>query len=124
MPTRVFKTAEFARFANKARIADVLFVEAIERVERGLVDADLGGGILKLRIGRPNEGRREGFRTIVACIIDERAFFIAGYGKNDRSNIDVEELREYRRYAVFLQGLDQDALNLALARRQVVEIIR
>lgn len=124
MPTRVFKTAEFARFAAKARIADALLVEAIERVERGLVDADLGGGVLKLRIARPNEGRRGGFRTIVACIIDQRAFFVAGYGKNDRANIEPEDLRTYRNYGAFLQGLSDAEVNAALRRGMIVEIER
>lgn len=106
MPTRVFKTAEFAGFSAKARIADALLVEAIERVERGLVDADLGGGVLKLRVARPNEGRRGGYRTIVACIIDERAFFLFGYAKNEVDNITSRALTKFREYARTLQALD------------------
>lgn len=81
MPTRILITAPFARFARKERIADSALLDAIERVERGLVDADLGAGVLKLRIARSGQGRRDGYRTIVACVVDARAFFLYGYAK-------------------------------------------
>ena len=124
MPTRVFKTGEFARFAAKARIADALLVEAIERVERGLVDADLGGGVQKLRIARPNEGRSGGYRTIVACIIGERAFFLFGFAKNEADNILPSALLRFRHYGDYLQGLSETGLTDALVEREIVEAKR
>ncbi len=57
---RVFKTKEFARFARKARIDDAALRDAIDRAERGLVDADLGGAVIKQRVPRKGRGRSGG----------------------------------------------------------------
>lgn len=124
MPTRVYATAHFVRFAKKARIADGVLVDAIERAERGLVDADLGGGVVKLRIARPNEGRSGGYRTLVALVVDRRGFFLLGYAKNDLENIgDVAE-RNLRRDAQALQSLTEDELATLVQGGAVREIER
>ena len=49
---RVFKTKEFVRFARKEKVGDGDLCAAIERAERGLIDAALGGGLIKQRIAR------------------------------------------------------------------------
>src|SRR4051812_27957600 len=103
MPTRIFVTSSFAKFAKREKIADAVLIEAIERVERGLVDADLGGGVLKLRIARPGQGRSGGYRTIVACLVNSRAFYLYGFGKNDIDNISDIALAEFRINAAELQ---------------------
>ncbi|CAN5483093.1 hypothetical protein BH11ARM2_BH11ARM2_07620 [soil metagenome] len=91
-------------------------------MERGLVDADLGGGVFKLRVARRNEGRSGGFRTIVACMVGRRAFFVFGYAKNDADTITARALAGFRNYAETLQGLDEAALNEALVRGEIMEI--
>jgi hypothetical protein len=63
---RIFKNKWFARFARKERIGDELLCQAIERAEKGLIDAELGGGVIKQRIARPGGGRSGGYRTIIA----------------------------------------------------------
>ena len=84
---RVFKNAWFERFARKEKIsADVLW-DAIERAEKGLVDADLGGGVIKQRIARPGGSKSKGYRSIVLFRKGERAFFVYGFAKSDLGNI-------------------------------------
>ena len=63
---RVFKTKGFARFARRERISDANLGEAVRRAERGLVDADLGGGVIKQRVARPGQGKSGGYRVLVA----------------------------------------------------------
>ena len=41
-------------------------VAAIETAGRGLIDADLGGGLIKQRVARPGQGKRGGFRMMIA----------------------------------------------------------
>ncbi|WP_349626969.1 type II toxin-antitoxin system RelE/ParE family toxin [Rhodopseudomonas palustris] len=53
---RVFKTKAFARFARRERISDPRLLDAVQRAERGLIDADLGSGVIKQRIARAGEG--------------------------------------------------------------------
>ena len=124
MPTRILTTAPFERFVKKERIQDVTLIEAIERVERGLVDADLGGGVLKLRIARPDQGRSGGYRTIVACIVNSRAFFLYGYSKNDLDNIGHVALKAFRGNASDLQNLTETRLSDLIETGQITEIHR
>src|SRR2546427_1960732 len=55
---RIFKNAWFARYARKQDISDKSMVQAIERAEQGLIDADLGGGVIKQRVARPGQDRK------------------------------------------------------------------
>lgn len=72
---RVFKTKWFTRYARRERISDHSLVEAIQRAERGIVDADLGGGVIKQRVARAGQGRSSGYRVLVAYRSGERAVF-------------------------------------------------
>jgi hypothetical protein len=58
---RIFKTRALARFAKRETISDESLVVAIETAKRGLIDADLGGGLIKQRVARPGQGKRGGF---------------------------------------------------------------
>ena len=94
---RVYKTRWLARFARHEGITDETLREAITRVESGLIDADLGGGLVKLRIARQGQGRSGGYRMIVAYREKNRAVFLYGFAKSERANIDKNELVELRR---------------------------
>ncbi len=96
---QVFKTRWFARFARHEEITDKDLREAIKRAERGLIDADLGGGLIKQRVARPGKGRSGGYRVIVAYRIKERAVFLLGFAKSELDNIDANELQSLRRFA-------------------------
>lgn len=63
---RIFKTKSFSRFAKRERINDAVLCEAIERAEKGILDADLGGNIIKQRIARKGQGRSKGYRILIA----------------------------------------------------------
>jgi hypothetical protein len=93
---RIFKTKGVRRFASRERIADAGLKEAIERAGRGLIDADLGGGLIKQRVARAGQGRSGGFRMIVAYREAERAVFLYGFAKSERDNIDDDELQSLR----------------------------
>ncbi len=124
MSTRIFTVPDFIKFVKKERIADAALVDAIERVERGLVDSYLGGGLIKLRVARPGQGRSRGFRTIVACSLGARAFFLVGYGKNDLDNIGDTTLARLRLIAEELQRLTDDELDSLTASGTMREIAR
>ncbi len=93
---RVFLTRGVERFARRQRIADASLGEAIERAGRGIIDADLGGGLIKQRVARPGQGRSGGFRMIVAYRAAGRAVFLYAFAKSDRDNIDDDELEALR----------------------------
>lgn len=88
----IFKTKLFAKFARRERITDASLSEAIERAGRGLLDADLGGGVIKQRVARQGQGRSGGYRTLIAYRSGDFAVFLFGFAKNDRDNINDDEL--------------------------------
>ena len=96
---QVFKTRWFARFARNEGIADKSLLEAIERAGRGLIDADLGSGLIKQRVARRGQGRSGGYRVIVAYRIRSRAVFVYGFAKSARENLEPDELISFRRLA-------------------------
>jgi hypothetical protein len=107
----IYKVKKFARFARRERIDDAALVAAIDRAERGLIDADLGGGLIKQRIARPRQGRSGGYRTVIAYRARERAVFLYGFAKSERDNIEDNELEALREVA--LEWLKADAATIA-----------
>lgn len=107
---QAFKTRWFARFAKREGIDDRSLIESIARAERGLIDADLGNGLIKQRVARPGKGRSGGYRVIVAYRIRNRAVFLYGFAKNKRENIGTDELVFFRELAK--NWLAADALTI------------
>ena len=93
---QVFLTRWVARFARRERISNQSLREAIVRAEQGLVDAELGGGLIKQRVARAGKGRSGGYRTIIAYRRGARAVFLYGFSKSDRENLEPDELAEFR----------------------------
>lgn len=119
---RIFKTKWIARFVRRERIDDEGLKEAIARAERGIIDADLGGGLIKQRVARPGQGRSGGFRMIVAYRTEDLAFFLYGFAKNERDNIEDSELQTLRDIAAELLAHDDTALDAAVGRGKLQEI--
>ena len=82
---RIFKTRTPAKFTRQHGIDDDNLVDAVKRAMRGLVDADLGGQIIKQRLARPGQGRRGGFRMLIG-IRSDRAIFLFAFAKSEREN--------------------------------------
>ncbi len=120
---RVFKNKAFARFARKARITDGVLCAAVADASRGLIDADLGGGVLKQRVARQGESKSGGFRTIILFRIGERAFFVHGFAKNERHNIRDDGLAAFRRLAAEMLAYDDEALAKATGNGTLTEVV-
>ena len=103
---RIFKNRVFARFAEQENIADTDLCEAIARAERGLIDADLGGAVIKQRIARLNKGRSGGYRSIIFFRSGEIAFFVFGFAKNKKDNISDDNLKAFKLLAKTYFGQD------------------
>jgi hypothetical protein len=119
---RVFKTKWFMRFARRTGVSDDSLCEAVRRAEQGLVDADLGGGIIKQRIARPGQGRSGGYRALIAYRSNARAVFFYGFAKNERENVDEDELRTARDIAGAWLAAGTSQLAKAIADRLIQEV--
>jgi hypothetical protein len=100
----VYMGKPFMRFARKARIADADLWQAAKRANDGLIDADLGGGVIKQRIARAGEGTSGGSRSIILFKKNNRAVYVYGFEKKDAANIDRRELEAFRELAEVVLG--------------------
>ena len=119
---RVFAVKAFRRFQRKETIADEALCEAIARAESGLVDADLGHGLIKQRVARPGQGRSGGYRTIIAYRAGHRAAFLLGFAKNERDNIDERERRALASQGQRLLGMSENQVDEFVADGEMWEL--
>jgi hypothetical protein len=120
---RIFKNKAFVRFARKSRMPDADLHKAIEDATHGLIDADLGGGVIKQRIARKGGGKSGGFRTIILFRVGARAFFVHGFAKNEKDNIEDDELAAFKLLAAQMQGLSEAALAKAIENGTLTEVM-
>ena len=111
---RVFKTKWFTRYARRERIGDQRLSGAIERAERGIIDANLGGGVIKQRVPRVGQGRSGGYRILIAYRPGDRALFLYGFAKKERDNIKDDELTTLKEIAAAWLEADAERLRYAL----------
>ncbi len=119
---KTFKTKAFARFADREGLEEAALCETVRRARRGLIDADLGGGVIKQRIARKGGGRSGGFRTIVLFRRGELAFFVYAFTKSSRENLRRDELETFRLLADEYLALDRAGLAAAQAVGAIIEV--
>ena len=119
---RVFKNTRFARYADKEGISDSDLREAVNQLEAGQADANLGGNVYKVRVARSGEGKSGGYRVIVLFRSGERTFYVYGFAKSERANISEKELNGYKKLAkkYFLMTVDQ--LEEMIKDSQLIEL--
>ncbi len=117
-----FKTKAFARFADKAGISDAALCRAVGDAERGLVAAELGGGVIKQRIARSGQGKSRGFRTLIVFRADTRAIFVHGFAKNETDNIGKDELIALKKLAAELLAYDDGTLGRVVTSGALLEV--
>ena len=120
--TRIFKTRHFARWMRKTELTDLALCEAVAEMAQGLLDADLGGGVVKKRVALPGRGKSGGARTLVATNKGSRWFFVFGFEKNDRANISDSELEALQDLAHDLLARTESQLDLAVQECALEEI--
>lgn len=118
----MFKNAWFGRFARKEKISAAALLDAVERAERGLIDADLGGGVIKQRIARPGAGKSGGFRSVVVYRQGVRAFFVFGFPKSGQDNISDEEEDQFKKAARVILAFSDEQIHQLVVSGQFEEV--
>lgn len=119
---RVFKTRHFSRWMRKTELSDPALCQAVVEMKQGLIDADLGGGIVKKRLALPGRGKSGGARTLVATNRGNRWIFLFGFEKNDRANVTTKELEALQKIASDLLRLTPKDLDVLVAQGELQEI--
>ena len=118
----LYKNAWFDKFARKENITDKALCEAVRQADQGLVEADLGQGLIKQRIARKGAGKSGGYRTIIIYKTKDRALFVYGFAKNDKGNLTPDETVFYRKLAKEYLSLSEDQFRQVAKSRQWKEV--
>ena len=119
---KVWKTKAFARFARKAGLDDAALCTAAADAERGLIDAELGGGVIKQRIAPRGQGKSGGFRVVILYRRGARAFFVYGFAKSERANISQDELAALKELAAEMLAYNEGEIMRAVASGPLIEV--
>ena len=119
---RAFKGVWFAKFARKQRISDAVLCEVVARGEAGLIDADLGGGVIKQRIARPGSGRSGGYRIVIFFRVGTRAVFAFGFAKSDLDNISAGDERDLKETAKLTLSFSDEEMDGLIAQGEFEEV--
>ncbi len=119
---RVFKTKWFARFARREGIADSKLLATVQEIEKGLIDADYGGGLIKKRVARDGGGKSGGYRSIIAYRSEEKCFFMFCFAKSSRENLNINEVAQYKNATGIYLGFSESEIAVALKNREFVEV--
>ncbi len=111
----VFKTRHFTRWMRKTTLTDAALCQAVREMANGLIDADMGGDVVKKRVALPGRGKSGGVRTLVATRKASRWFFVFGFEKSERANVSANELEALQALASELLALSGAQLKVAVA---------
>ena len=118
----IYKTRNFTRWARKTGLNDSLLETAVLEIRSGLLEADLGGGIVKKRIALTGRGKRGSTRTLLATNRDNKWFFVFGFEKNELENISEKELATLKMLAKDLLGMTAAQIEVAVGEGILVEV--
>ncbi|WP_027847819.1 type II toxin-antitoxin system RelE/ParE family toxin [Marinospirillum minutulum] len=121
---RVFKNRWFNQWATSEGLSDTSLLIAIDEINRGLVDANLGSNVFKKRIALTGKGKSGGFRTLLAYKTGKSAFFIYGFSKKARSNINTNELKALKHLAKEYFSYSDQELTKVLLQGALIEVTK
>lgn len=120
---KVYKTKTFNRWMNKTDLTDQALLNAVDEMQRGLVDADLGNNLYKKRVALAGAGKRSGARTLVATQYEGNWFFLFGFAKNERDNISDQERKTLQLAGQRFLSASKEALSLAIKLGELFEVV-
>ena len=115
-------TKHFSKWANKQSISRKELSNAIDEITNGQFEANLGGHILKKRVRFQGKGKSKSGRTIICYRKDDRAIFIHGFAKNEKSNLSPKELKAFKALSKILLQLSIEQLNIAVKNGDFVKV--
>ena len=120
--TGILKRKDFARWQEGEKLSDTALCIAVQEMENGLIDADLGGLLYKKRVARPGGGKSGGYRTLLSARLGNRYVFLHGFPKSDKANITQDEKKALQFAGKVFLELSADALSKALLSGVLLEV--
>lgn len=119
---RIFKTKEFGKLARREGLTNRQLMLAVDEMESGLVDADLGSHLYKKRIAQSNKGKSGSFRTLLAFKTGTKTFFLYCYAKSERDNIIPKEKQALKIISKQYLKFSDEQLTQAIKTGALIEI--
>ena len=119
---RILKSKSFCRWASEADLKDAELLQAVQEMQQGIYDANLGGNIYKKRVRLKNRGKRGGARTIVAFKSQIKTIFLYGFAKNTRANITKKEEETLKALAKVYFRYDDHQIGQAIKLGELIEV--
>lgn len=119
---RIFVIKEFSKWARSCALTDELLYSAVEEIEKGLIDADLGGYLIKKRIATKGRGKSGSVRTLVTFSKGSRTIFLYGFEKSEQANIAQKEKKMLQELGKFYLALSDAELESRVKSRALREI--
>jgi hypothetical protein len=120
---RIFKFKNFEKWAKKEDISNEMLIRAVKEIKAGLIDADLGGGLYKKRLARQGQGKRGGYRALLALQRDEKIFFLYGFAKNKQESINFSEQDDFLVLSKYLLSLTDYGITYLININELQEVI-
>ena len=115
-------TKQFAKWAKKQKIPKEDLSNALNELQKGSYEANLGGYLYKKRIRFQGKGKSGSGRSIIVYKKGDRAIFIHGFAKNEKANISKKELLLLKEFARILLKLPSKSIDIALKNGDFIEV--
>lgn len=119
---RIFKYRNFSKWAKEEKITDLALIQAVNEIEAGLIDANLGAGLYKKRVARQGMGKSGGYRVLLALKHGQQVFFLHGFAKNQQNNITEAEQEAYKDLARYLLSVSDSQANRLIEINEIIEV--
>ena len=119
---RAFKEKGFTRFQRKEGLSDKALCKAVRDAVAGLIDADLGRGLIKQRVARPGQGKRGSYRMIIAYRVKKRAVFLFGFAKSGKANLEPDEFDALVKRGAIWLGASDAVIERAITTDELKEV--
>jgi len=119
---KIFKYRTFHQWAKAEGLEDAVLEKAVNEIENGLFEANLGSGLYKKRIARKGQGKRSSYRTLIALKTGNKSIFMYGFSKNVKENITDKEKEIYQNLAKHYLNATADQLDKLIKLGQLIEV--
>ena len=119
---KIFCSRIFTDLAQREGLTEFDLCQAMSEMRAGLIDAQLGSGLVKKRIARGGKGKSGGWRALLAFKAEQKAFFLYLFPKNQQDNITPRELQALRRLAKFYLSMNMHDIQAALENKELYEV--
>lgn len=115
-------TKHFSKWASKHKISENALITALAELQVGLFEASLGGYLYKKRIRFEGQGKSRSGRTVICYKNEERAIFIHGFAKNEKSNLSKKESHAFKELSKILLGFSEIEIRTAIENGDLIEV--